>query len=150
MINTFANAIQLDIYEEAIRLVGFSYIQLKLMEHINDREDLTKQQKLAIAIISKEIHNYPNSADNVHDGVLLAILNIGFNNIGFDDISALSDNQRINIFEALMSICKSIILAESDRLATVASSNSHLNYGYGYGTNGYGYGFDNLDFFQVF
>ena len=150
MITTFNGTTQYDVYIKALQLSSFDYIKDIFLAQLDNNEDFSDNEKTAIKLAAEKLRYYPDSSPAIQDGVLLGIVNMGWDIVGASGVDALTINQRINILDGVLAVCKSIILAESDRLATVASSNSHLNYGYGYGNNGYGYGFDNLDFFQVF
>ena len=150
MITTFNGTDIYTIYHQALMMVGFDKIKDTFIAQLDNNTDFTNDQKIAIKLAAEKLRYYPDSSPVILDGALLGIINMGWDNIGVSGIDALTVQQRLDILDGVLSVCKSIILAESDRLSTIASLNSHLNYGYGYGSSGYDYGFDNLDFFQVF
>ena len=150
MITTFNGTTQYDIYNQAVKLSSFDEIKDTFLAQLDNNIDFTDNQKNAIKLAAEKLRYYPDSSPAIQDGVLLGIVNMGWDIVGASGVDALTVQQRINILDGVLAVCKSIILAESDRLANISTLNSHLNYGYGYGSNGYGYGFDNLDFFQVF
>jgi len=150
MINSFNGTPQYEVYAQALKLASFDQIKDTFIAYLEQSPDYTNEQKLAIKLAAEKLDKYPSSNHNINDGALLGIMNMAWEDIGAAGTSALSLEQREAILDGVLSVCKSIILAESDRLASVASLGIHLQYGYGYGEAGYGYGFEAVDFFDVF
>ena len=150
MITTFNGTTQYNIYHQALMLSNFDVIKDTFLSQLDNNTSYTDNEKNAIKLAAEKLRNYPSSDHVINDGALLGIMNIDWQTTGATGVDALTIEQRSNILEGVLAVCKSIILQESDRMATVASGNTHLSYGYGYGSDGYGYGFNNIDFFQVF
>ena len=150
MINSFVGTNQYAVYFQALKLSSFETIKNGFLALLEISPDYTNEQKLAIKLAAEKLDKYPSTDHNSFDGALLGIMNMEWEDAGATGTQALTLEQREAILEAVLGICKAIIQSEADRLASLATLETHLDYGYGYGQAGYGFGFEGIDYFDVF
>lgn len=146
--------------KEALEIKGYDYIAGILLSSLNNSENFSETQKIAIRLATKEI-SYMGPSEAGADSVLIQILEMTWQKLGLDpaNVDPLTNEGYEMIIEGLMDISRHIIYEESQRLLAMSQlptqlpENWHLEnvpYGYGYGPSGYGYGYDGIDFFHVF
>lgn len=129
MIDTFAGTNCIEVYLQAQSLVGYEFIKGQLLQALFANPDFTHEQKLAIKVASIDIQAPSHSHDDV-DKMLLHILHMTWEDAGATGTVALLPEQRAGIIDGLMTICKTIIDGESQRLSQIALLETNPVYDY--------------------
>jgi len=125
MLTTFKNTQLIPVFTQALMLSNFDTIRAQMLAAIQADANFATEQKLAIRLAGAEMQS-PGPWDHAIDELLLSIINMTWEEISADGVSALLPEQREAIIQGIMAICKGIIQAEADRLSTLAASDTSL------------------------
>lgn len=124
MITSLVGHASLSVFHQAIRIKGNS-LKRDVFDHF-DASQLTDNQKNALRILLNKADEYPPSSPMAGDGLLLGILFMSLRDAGVRGIPELTKAQREFIFNGIVTVCKNVINAESQRLASIGGLNTNL------------------------
>jgi len=129
MIKNFSgNPNVMAVFGQALRFASFEAIKNAFVQQLASSPSFTSAQKLAIRLAAEKLRDFPGSDLYTPDGPLLGILKLAWEDIAVDtgEVAALLPEQRVAIFDAVLTISKGIISAEAQRLNDLAALNTTL------------------------